>query len=526
MSEPIIFRKMVKHHDISKGVNFHHIPMYTDTIGNTIQDSGLSVDSVSFVTNMGEDLASHLADTDIHLTAEDKESILNATHDFETHMTDSVVHITESERQSWNEKETVEGSQTKANIVQSNLNAHINNADVHVTLVDKQTWSNTYTKQEIDNKFSMLEFNNDWKEAVQTYDDLFIVYPDPYEGWTVNVLDVGITYRFNGEEWVGISANVIPLATAEIDGLMSKTDKAKLDGIEEHANNYIHPNDEETRHVSDEQIDYWNAKAETTPVNYNANGLMTKEDKYKLDGIEEGATNYVEPETFPATKIEEDANHRFCTDDEKTYWSNKANNNLVSANLDGLMSKEDKYKLDSVEFNANYYVHPEQHPPTIITEDPTHRFVTEEQIANWDAKAGATDATTENSGLMTAADKAKLDGIEENANNYVHPEHHTPDIITQDANNRFVTDAQIERWDGKKDADDFFCGQSIFNSTDGVIINHKMSGINFAFFYTITGDPTNVGTVTIEKTPTSVTVFNSGSAKDVTFDFILIKYYQ
>ena len=126
MSEPIIFRKMVKHHDISKGVNFHHIPMYTDTIGNTIQDSGLSVDSVSFVTNMGEDLASHLADTDIHLTAEDKESILNATHDFETHMTDSVVHITESERQSWNEKETVEGSQTKANIVQSNLNAHIN----------------------------------------------------------------------------------------------------------------------------------------------------------------------------------------------------------------------------------------------------------------------------------------------------------------------------------------------------------------------------------------------------------------
>ena len=188
---------------------------------------------IKFLSFCSPKEAKELAESLNVLTAEDKESILNATHDFETHMTDSVVHITESERQSWNEKETVEGSQTKANIVQSNLNAHINNADVHVTLVDKQTWSNTYTKQEIDNKFSMLEFNNDWKEAVQTYDDLFIVYPDPYEGWTVNVLDVGITYRFNGEEWVGISANVIPLATAEIDGLMSKTDKAKLDGIED-----------------------------------------------------------------------------------------------------------------------------------------------------------------------------------------------------------------------------------------------------------------------------------------------------
>ena len=152
--------------------------------------------------------------------------------------------------------------------------------------------------------------------------------------------------------------------------------------------------------------------------------------------------------------------------------------------------------------------------------------ITAEERKKWDDMAVGSTATSISNGLMSKEDKIKLDGIEENANNYVHPEHHTPDIITQDANNRFVTDAQIERWDGKKDADDFFCGQSIFNSTDGVIINHKMSGINFAFFYTITGDPTNVGTVTIEKTPTSVTVFNSGSAKDVTFDFILIKYYQ
>lgn len=51
-----------------------------------------------------------------------------------------------------------------------------------------------------------------------------------------------------------------------------------------------------------------------------------------------------------------------------------------------------------------------------------------------------------NSGLMSGADKAKLNGIASGANNYVHPANHPPSIITQDANNRFVTDAQIAQW--------------------------------------------------------------------------------
>lgn len=37
------------------------------------------------------------------------------------------------------------------------------------------------------------------------------------------------------------------------------------------------------------------------------------------------------------------------------------------------------------------------------------------------------------------------------ANMYVHPANHNPSIITQDTNNRFVTDAQISNWNGKLD---------------------------------------------------------------------------
>lgn len=58
-------------------------------------------------------------------------------------------------------------------------------------------------------------------------------------------------------------------------------------------------------------------------------------------------------------------------------------------------------------------------------------------------------ATTSAAGFMSAADKAKLDGVATNANNYAHPANHPPSVITQDAENRFVTDAEKTAWNGK-----------------------------------------------------------------------------
>lgn len=101
------------------------------------------------------------------------------------------------------------------------------------TIIDtnKPIWDDKYTKNEVDNKFSALETNIDWKEAVATYDDIITTYPTPDDGWTVNVKDTDYTYRYNGTEWITISANAIPKATQSIDGLQSKEDKTKLDNI-------------------------------------------------------------------------------------------------------------------------------------------------------------------------------------------------------------------------------------------------------------------------------------------------------
>ena len=179
-----------------------------------------------------------------------------------------------------------------------------------VTDVEKQTYEDKYTKNEVDNKLSALETKIDWKESVETYDDIETTYPSPEDGWTVNVNDTDITYRYDGTSWIAISANSIPLATSSVDGKMSKTDKAKLDGIASGANNYVHPaytsrtsglykvTVDSTGHVSNatavakSDITALGIPAQDTTYNdatTSASGLMSATDKTKLNGVATGA---------------------------------------------------------------------------------------------------------------------------------------------------------------------------------------------------------------------------------------------
>src|SRR5699024_10107788 len=101
----------------------------------------------------------------------------------------------------------------------------------------------------------------------------------------------------------------------------------------------------------------------------------SKEDKAKLDGL----NNYIHPSSHPASMITEDATHRFATDTEKATWNAKAPSTLASSTVNGLMSKEDKTKLDGIAAGANNYVHPS---------DANTRHVTDTQISTWNAKLG------------------------------------------------------------------------------------------------------------------------------------------
>ena len=72
-----------------------------------------------------------------------------------------------------------------------------------------------------------------YQPYVQKYNDIAIRYPNPQVGWTTQVFETGIRYRYNGKDWIPIDqlGGNIPDATASYSGLMSKTHFVKLEGI-------------------------------------------------------------------------------------------------------------------------------------------------------------------------------------------------------------------------------------------------------------------------------------------------------
>lgn len=143
----------------------------------------------------------------------------------------------------------------------------------HTIEENKPIWDDKYTKNEVDNKFSLFETRIDWKEAVGTYTELETAYPNPEDGWTVNVKDTDYTYRWSGTEWVAISANAIPKATQEIDGLLSHEDKAAYDDA--NLKKHQHSNKDVLDGITQIQMDKLDGIADGAQVNVQADWNVT-----------------------------------------------------------------------------------------------------------------------------------------------------------------------------------------------------------------------------------------------------------
>lgn len=83
-------------------------------------------------------------------------------------------------------------------------------------------------------------------------------------------------------------------------------------------------------------------------VTTNENGLMSVSDKTKLDGIANNANNYTHPSTHEASMIEQDSSHMFVTYSEKKAWNGKASTEVATQSSNGLLSATDKQRLDKL----------------------------------------------------------------------------------------------------------------------------------------------------------------------------------
>ncbi|MHA9740274.1 hypothetical protein [Robinsoniella peoriensis] len=95
--------------------------------------------------------------------------------------------------------------------------------------------------------------------------------------------------------------------------------------------------------------------------------------------------------------------------DKVTISSTNTTYNPATGSAAGLMSAADKTKLDGVASSANNYVHPDTHPASMIIQSDYYKFVSTQQINLWNSSASP--ATPSQNGQMAKEDKAKLDAF-------------------------------------------------------------------------------------------------------------------
>ena len=207
-----------------------------------------------------------------------------------------------------------------------------------------------------------------FKEAVNNAADneLFIVTDTPtfslkigsitYDGTSnvsVTPKDLGLKKLTIGDkEYNGTNDINIIVATNSISGLMSASDKKKLDGIATGATKITVDTSLSSTSTNPVQNKVINSalsgKAGTSVATTNTNGLMSASDKKKLDGIATGATKITVDTSLSSTSTNPVQNKVI-----NSALSGKAGTSVATTNTNGLMSAEDKTKLNGIANGAN-----------------------------------------------------------------------------------------------------------------------------------------------------------------------------
>lgn len=204
-----------------------------------------------------------------------------------------------------------------------------------------------------------------------------------YAGEETEDLKPGLIYISNGTTWEEATPTMTGAETDSVavsvnEGVISAEVKVSAD-----ANNAI-----QVKTVDGVQGLYVEA-TEVGSATAEEDGLMTAEDKAKLDGIEAGAeVNVIEGVKLNGIDVALDGNRVADILIAK-----------ATADADGLMAKEDKAKLDTVAENAkDNVIEAVSFNGTAVT------------VENKEAKIVIAEATEEAAGLMSADDKKALAG--------------------------------------------------------------------------------------------------------------------
>lgn len=258
---------------------------------------------------------------------------------------------------------------------------------------------------------------------VANYDEL----PETGETGKIYVtLDDNLTYRWGGTAYVEISKSLAigttgstaaagnhrhDNATTEADGFMSTAMVEKLNGIESGANAYVLPEASATQLGGikvGKNLTITNGVLDATDTIYedattSTSGLMSGADKTKLDGIADGATKVIVDTELSNSSVNAIQNKavKAALDDKSDVGHTHdeyVNQNAFGIIKIGAASVEADQAIDTLELAGGDNV--------TITPDAEH-----DKIVISAKDTTYNDATVSEHGLMSTADKTKLDGI-------------------------------------------------------------------------------------------------------------------
>ena len=203
--------------------------------------------------------------------------------------------------------------------------------------------------------------------------------------------------------WSEPTNTVYDNATQTVAGLMSKDDKTKLDGVAIGANKYIHPSysaqSNKLYKVTVDSQGHVSATSEVTKADIVALGIPSEDTKATLSslGVTAIASELNVLDGITATTAE----LNYC-DGVTSNIQTQLNNKL------GTTGTATKATADASGNN-------------IVSTYATKKALTEGLATKSDTGHSHDEATQSAKGFMSVADKKKLDGIEANANKYVLP---------------------------------------------------------------------------------------------------------
>ena len=249
----------------------------------TLVEDNTSINDSQF-NELKSKVDSHISDKNIHIDEHLRDNVSYMRKTLDTHTASDDIHVSKKEKDKWNAKESPEGAQSKANVVMNSLNLHKEDYNAHVTKKEKDSYNDKYTRAETRNLLKHSLTGLVFLKAVQDRLELNRVYPKPEFNSCVYVKSDKNTLIYNGKEWVIFNALLTPEACSDYDGLLSSDDKKKLDSIEENANFYTHPEthtpdiikeDELHRFVTDDEKTKWNNKVEKEALVEEVNKSLT-----------------------------------------------------------------------------------------------------------------------------------------------------------------------------------------------------------------------------------------------------------